>query len=345
MLAGNVKVLLVIVIIISAISLSAYPLLLNLGESSIRASMFEREKELQINRAEQLSSRISSDLDLLMTKLQVLAESPPAQAGDFTSEEMNSLVERIYHESNAIARVEGIGISNSDNIVMNVYQPEIDESLLVGQDMSQRPYAIEARGNLPKPTFSSSYETIINEQGQRMALLHPIYSQDSHVGWARSAVDASLFFERYGNIHDTESEHFFVLDTKGNIVVSPWTQLEGANIADAQAQEEIGGTAEINDHIGQVLEGNVRTAVFGPPFERITTGYPVVAGGEPAYFVFLVTPTSSIYSEINDVLFTNRLQTSLLVAGIIGALLAMLLLITRWNRFLNREVEHKTSEL
>ncbi len=337
--------LLVTVIVVSAISLSAYSLLLNLGENNVRASMFDREKELQTNRAEQLSSRISSDLNLLMTKLQVLAESPPAQASDFTSEEMNSLMERIYYESNAISRVEGIGISNADNIVMNVYQPEIDRNLLIGQDMSLRPHAIEARENLPMPTFSSGYETIINDQGQRMALLYPIYSQSMHTGWTRSAVDASLFFERYGNIQDTGSEYFFVIDTKGNILVSPSTGLEGVNIADAQVQEEIGGSAEMNDHISQVLEGNVRTAVFSQPFETINTGYPVLAGGEPAYFVFLVTPTSSIYAEINDVLFTNRLQTSLLVAGIISTILALILLITRWNRFLNREVERKTSEL
>lgn len=343
MLAANVKALLLVVIVISAISLSAYSLLLNLGEGSIRASMFEREKELQVNRAEQLASRIGSDLSLLMTKLQVLAESPPAQAGDFAGEEMDSLMERIFDESNAISRIEGVGISDPNNIVMNVYQPEVDKSQLVGQDMSSRPFAVEAKDNLPRPTFSSGYETIINDQGQRMALLHPIYSQGVHAGWARSAVDASLFFEKYGNVRDTGSEYFFVVDRKGTILVSPAAQLEGMNVADAQAQEWIGAAGP---HVEQVLAGQARTAVLeGPSGESINTGHPIAAGGEPAYFVFLATPTSSIYAEINAVLFTNRLQTSLLVAAIIGAILALVFLITRWNRFLNREVERKTAEI
>jgi signal transduction histidine kinase len=346
LLAANVKVLIVIVVAISAISLSAYSLLLNHAESSIRASMFEREKELQANRAEQLSDQIGSDLDLLMTKLQVLAESPPAQAGDLGGEEMDLLMERIYEESNAISRIEGIGISDAANIVMNVYQPEVDESQLLGQDMSLRPFAVEARENLPLPTFSSGYETVINDQGQRMALLHPIYSQGEHIGWTRSAVDASLFFERYGNIRDTGSEFFFVIDRSGNVLVSPRTWLEGENIDGAQVQEVTGQNEAISDHVRQVLGGEAHTAVFEDPLgERINTGYPIIAGGEAVYFVFLVTPTSSIYAEINDVLFTNRLQTSLLVAGIIGAVLAIVFLTTRWNAFLDREVKRKTAEL
>ena len=242
-----------------------------------------------------------------------------------------------------ISRIEGVGISDSNNIVMNVYQPEVDQSQLIGQDMSLRPFAVEARSNLPRPTFSSGYETVINDQGQRMALLHPIYSQGVHTGWARSAVDASLFFERYGNIRDTGLEYFFVVDGTGNILASPVARLEGMNVADSEVQEEIGAAGA---HMEQVLAGQARTAVFEePPGEAINTGYPVVAGGEPVYFVFLVTPTPLIYAEINDVLFTNRLQTSLLVAGIIGAILALVFLITRWNTFLNKEVKRKTAEL
>jgi signal transduction histidine kinase len=347
LLAVNIKILLVIIIVISGISLSAYSLILNLGESNIRASLFEREKELQANRAEQLASNVGSDLELLMTKLEVLAESAPVQAGDFASAESDALMQQMFEESNMIARVEGIGISNSDNIVMNVYQPEVDRNQLIGQDMSSRPFAIEARDNLPRPTYSSGFETTINNQGQRIALLHPIYdAPGTHTGWARSAVDASLFFERYGNIRDIESEYFSVVDSKGNILVSPRIELEGRNISDEEVQDRIGGDAQITEHVQKVLSGQIATSVFEQaPGERINTGYPVVIGGEPVYFVFLVTPTSSIYSSINDALFTNRLQTSLLVAGIMGAILALVVFMVRWNRSLNLEVKRKTGEL
>ncbi|HJS68569.1 MAG TPA: sensor histidine kinase [Nitrososphaera sp.] len=347
MLAVNIKMLLVIIIVISGISLSAYSLILNLGESNIRASLFEREKELQANRAEQLASNVGSDLELLMTKLQVLAESAPVQAGDFASPEADALMQQVFEESNMIARIEGVGMSNSDNIVMNVYQPEVDRNQLIGQDMSSRPFAVEARENLPRPTYSTGYETTINNQGQRIALLHPIYdAQGTHAGWTRSAVDASLFFERYGNIRDIESEYFSVIDSKGNILVSPRTELEGRNISDKEVQDRIGNDPKINEHVQKVLSGQIATSVFEQaPGERINTGYPIVIGGEPAYFVFLVTPTSSIYASINEVMFTNRLQASLLVAGIIGAISALVAFTVRWNRSLNLEVKRKTGEL
>ena len=347
MLAVNIKVLLVIIIVISGISLTAYSLILTLGESSIRASLFEREKELQANRAAQLASNVGSDLELLMTKLQVLAESAPVQAGDFAGAEADALMQQVFEESNMIARIEGVGISDSGNIVMNVYQPEVDRNQLIGQDMSSRPFAVEARENLPRPTYSTGYETTINDQGQRIALLHPIYdAQGTHAGWTRSAVDASLFFERYGNIRDIGSEYFSVIDSKGNILVSPRTELEGRNVSDEEVQDQIGNDPKINEHVQKVLSGQITTSVFEQaPGERINTGYPIVIGGEPVYFVFLVTPTSSIYSSINDALFTNRLQTSLLVAGIIGAILTLVVFMTRWNQSLNREVKRKTGEL
>lgn len=144
-LRTNSSVLLLAIIIISGVSLPAYFMLQGQAESSIKASIFERETALQANRAEQLSSRIGSDLQLLMTKLEVLAESPPAQSGEFSSPEMDIYLKRIFEESNSISRIEGTGISSSTNIVMNVYQPEIEKSQLIGQDMSSRPWVIDAK--------------------------------------------------------------------------------------------------------------------------------------------------------------------------------------------------------
>jgi signal transduction histidine kinase len=182
-----------------------------------------------------------------------------------------------------------------------------------------------------------------------MALLYPIINEGGeHIGWARSAVDASSFFGSYGNIRDIESEYFVVLDKKGTILVHPITQLEGKNYVGPEVKEQLGADEHRDLYYQKVLAGqDALTTVLGieGPRERINSGYAIKTGEEPVYFLFLVTPTSSIYSEINEVLFTTRLQNSLLVAAIIGALVALALSIIRWNRSLKREVEHKTSEL
>lgn len=56
----------------------------------------------------------------------------------------------------------------------------------------------------------------------------------------------------------------------------------------------------------QVLNNIIRTVISGKPYfdtyefrndERLNTGYPVLVGSKPEYFVFVITPTSTIFSQ------------------------------------------------
>lgn len=335
------------VVLIFGAMFSLYFYLREVTEENIRATLLEQYEQRQVDATIIFSRSIAADLDLLMTKLQVLAQSGPVQAGDFASEETDLLMKRIYDESNTIARVEGIGISNAQNIVMNVYQPEIDKNQLIGQNMASRPFAVEARNNLPNPTFSSGYETVVNDQGQRMALLYPIYdSQGAHMGWTRTAIDASLFFERYGNIIDAQSEYFTVLDRNGNILVNPQTNLEGRNIADEDVQGQLAYAGRMDEYLRQALSGQARVEIFSEPIaDTINTAYPIIVRDQPTYFVFLVTPTSLIYSEIDSTLFAQQVQTIALFAVSAAVISALVFFMTRRNLVLRKAVSESTAEL
>jgi signal transduction histidine kinase len=155
-----------------------------------------------------------------------------------------------------------------------------------------------------------------------------------------------LFFERYGNIYDIESEYFWVLDKKGNILVNPLTSLEGKNIADEEVQNQIAPSEVIIEHFQKVLSGQSNTVIFPEPFrETINTGYPVVIRGEPVYFVFLVTPTVLIYSQIEDTLFASKAQTVALLAISASVISALVILLTRMNLILQKTVRKRTNEL
>jgi len=337
----------IFIILIFASTFSIYFYFRDLTEESIRSSLLEQYEQMQIASATTLSKSIAADLDLLMTKLEVLAESGPVQSGDFVGDETNSLMKRIFEESNTIARIEGVGLSNSHNIVMNVYQPEIDKNILIGRNMSLQPYVIEAKSNLPNPTFSNGYETIVNEEGQRMALLYPIHnSQGTHIGWSRTAVDASRFFERYGNIHEIESEHFIILDRNANILVSPLTGLEGKNFFENDSQTQLGYDEETEALFRNVLGGDTGTSIVQSSYgEELTTGYPIVIRGEPGYFIFLVTPASSIYAEIEQTLFAQKTQTIILLSISASAISVLVIILTRMNSILRRKIGERTSEL
>jgi len=79
--------------------------------------------------------------------------------------------------------------------------------------------------------------------------------------------------------------------------------------------------------------------------ERLNTGYPVFVLGRPTYFVFVITPTASIYSHINNVIITEKIETFSLLAGVTAAIAALILFLIRWNSTLDNQIKKRTREL
>ena len=65
----------------------------------------------------------------------------------------------------------------------------------------------------------------------------------------------------------------------------------------------------------------------------------------PQYSLFVITPTSIIYSKINDVIATERLEMFSLIAGITSAIIILIFFLIRWNSVLDSEVKKRTKEL
>ncbi len=63
--------------------------------------------------------------------------------------------------------------------------------------------------------------------------------------------------------------------------------------------------------------------------ERLYTGYSVLLEGIPHYSLFVITPTSIIYSKINEIILTERLQMFSLIAGIAAAITILTLFLVR----------------
>ena len=79
--------------------------------------------------------------------------------------------------------------------------------------------------------------------------------------------------------------------------------------------------------------------------ERLTTQFPVLINGVAKYFVQVVTPTQQIYSQINDVLFTQRIETFTLLAGTTAAIVVLIIFLIKWSNTLQSEVKRRTIEL
>ena len=81
--------------------------------------------------------------------------------------------------------------------------------------------------------------------------------------------------------------------------------------------------------------------------ERLATAYPVSVYGErpPSYAVLITTTTSQIYSQIENILLGQRIETFALLGIITVAVILFTVFLFKWNSSLNAEVKRRTKEL
>ena len=78
----------------------------------------------------------------------------------------------------------------------------------------------------------------------------------------------------------------------------------------------------------------------------LTTGYPIFVNAEPKYFLQIVTPTREIYAQLGDVLLIQRTRMfSFLAATTRAAIAVLILLLTKWNVILRKEVKKKNKKI
>jgi signal transduction histidine kinase len=77
----------------------------------------------------------------------------------------------------------------------------------------------------------------------------------------------------------------------------------------------------------------------------LKTGHPIFVGSKPEYFVFIITPTSTIFSQINEVISIQRIEIFSLLAGITAAVVVLIIFLMKWNTSLNNEVKRRTRDL
>jgi two-component system sensor histidine kinase HydH len=119
-----------------------------------------------------------------------------------------------------------------------------------------------------------------------------------------------------------------VMDENHILLIDPSTENIGKNFFDEEIQQQIDNNSFSNNHIKNVLQGNLATAIFtlnDDIGERIITGIPVVINDKIEFMFAVVTPTQSINKEIDEIIFYTKIQTVFLLLAITVVLLAFLL--------------------
>jgi hypothetical protein len=103
----------------------------------------------------------------------------------------------------------------------------------------------------------------------------------------------------------------------------------------------------LNNLTRNLLAGNPTAGIYDyGKGERLTTGYPIFVNGKATFFIQVVTPTSQIYSVVNNVLSIQRIKMfSFFAAASTVAIVVLIILLRKWNIILRKEVRKRTMEL
>jgi hypothetical protein len=350
-LTRTVEIGIISVALIIAFSFSLFFYLQDITEKTIRDRLFEQQKERQVQTTESLSEHIGSDLNLVISMLDGVANSKYLQDGELYSTEAKKLLNEKYDQYRAV--INRLFLVDKDNIMAVSLAPRGSESLL-GQDLTFRDWVKQTRAAnlnstgsaLLTPVFSGGFE----RQGiYRIFITYPIIDRDTneYQGMVGASIPTVAFFSHYGNVEKIDTQFLVALDQNGTILANGANHaLAGRNFFDRVAQEHIDHNEILNSSTKDLLRGNPGSVVYNTGnAERLATHYPILIQGKPTYFIQLVSPTEQIYSNVEDVLFSEGLKMFSLLAGTMAAIAVLIVFLIRWSKLLNIEVRLRTREL
>ena len=340
---GRVHIGIVSIIFIIALSYGLLFYLHNITEQEVRKSIFDQQVQRQMESTKSISEHISSDLSLVMNMLDGLANSIYLQEGDLSGDGAKKIMEEKYNQFNTI--VNRLFILDKDDIVTVILASKRSD-ISVGADFSFRDWVKETRSSL-MPVFSDGFERMGT---YRIFITYPIINRTSgeYIGLLGTSIPTVQFFAHYGNVDNINSQFLVAYNKNATLLANGASQdLVGEYFFGSETQKLINHNEILNNSTRQLLAGKADYAVYDyGEGERLTTGYPIFVNDDPRYFIQVVTPTEEIYANVGDVLFIQRIRMfSFLAATTTAAIAVLILLLTKWNVILRKEVKRRTREL
>ncbi|MFL6431252.1 MAG: ATP-binding protein [Nitrososphaeraceae archaeon] len=344
-LKGKAKILATVsIVLIIVISYSLFFYLQSTNETNTRNGIFEQQKALQMRSTQALSQRISSDMSFMMAKLQGLADSTYLQQGDLSSDKTKKLSQEIYAQINNVTTSDRFFIINKNCIVMTDIELQGQKSF-IGTNVSGISWIQEITFT-HKPVFSNGYNAL--DGRYRVAVSYPIINRETgeYHGLVGFSVPTVQLFEHYGNIFDIKSQYLAVLDRNSDQLIHPVKSFVGTPFFGSYTQQVTGHNNILNGLIRTVMEGKPNFAVYNfKNGDRLNTGFPILLDGQSTYFVFIITPMSVIYSQMDKTMSTERMEMFSLLVGMTAAIVLLVIFLIRWSSTLDSEVKRRTMEL
>ena len=316
------------IIVVSTILLTF--LIYSIEEDNIRDVLYSNQIEIQQTVTDGIASNVNSELQLIFLELTLLSRSNELQE-DITGSESLEILRDSFDKINSITPISALFLTDKDATVL--IQVSIKHDDISGIQLSGPPI-LEVQ-----ETLESSISSWLGPEvfGYQFSMIHPIIDEEDNSlkGMLVLAIPAEEFFQRHGNIYDVESRFLMALDKHKDFVVGPNAELIGENFQGEEYQKFLGENEAANSLSDSVFAGNSDYAIYVlDGEERITTGIPVSINDEDVLYIFVITPTSTISSQVDDIIATDKIITSIMLATIAGILI---LLFVRAAKNLERE--------
>ena len=337
----EVGIVLIISIIVSSNGLLFF--LQNAIEEDLRMTTFERQRDLQLQSTKEIAQHIESDVTLVLSMLNGLANSFYLQQGELGSQRTTGLLEETYAESNLT--IDRLFVLDNEDIMVSSLASKPSEFFL-GEDFSFRSWVKETRSSLT-PVFSGYFERI---GIYREFITYPIINRETgeYYGMVVTSIPTVPFFSHYGNVERIDTQFLVAFDKKGIVLAAGASNdLVGKEFFGDDVQQFVNHNEILNNLTRDLLSGKSGYGVYDyGRGETLTTQYPVFINGTPEFFIQIVTPTSEIYAKIDEVLSIQQIRIlPLIIVASTVAIAVLVILLKKWNIILAREVKRRTKEL
>ena len=105
------------IVLIIIISYSLFFYFQGITEYNVKKSLFEQQRERQMESTKAMAQHISSDLQSVMYILQGLADSTYLQQGELYGDRVDRLMRERFDQINSTTKVDGLFITDNDDVI------------------------------------------------------------------------------------------------------------------------------------------------------------------------------------------------------------------------------------
>ena len=329
------------IILIIIFSFGSLVYIQSITEQDIKQNLFLQQKQRQISSTQGISMHIGSDMNLVVSMLDGLANSLYLQQAIY-NDNAKKMVGDKYSQFKSI--IDGLFVLDKDNILTISYSKSGSQSNL-NADYSFRGWVENTKLTL-RPVFSDGFD---RQDTYTIFISYPIVSRETgqYMGLIATSIPSTPFFSQYAQFGNIPSQFLVAYNKYGTMLANGLSKtFVGENFFGNYTQQFIHHNPTLNNLTRNLLAGNSGFAMYDyGRGERLNTQYPIFVNDEPIYFIQVVTPTTEITSQMKGLLATENSKMFMLLGSTIAAISVLIILLIKWTSSLDMEVKRRTEEL